>query len=332
MFDTPVAFLIFNRPDCTQRVFEAIARLKPRKLLVIADGPRPDRPGEAEQVAAARNIIEQVDWPCQVLKNYADINMGCRRRPSSGMDWVFDTVEEAIILEDDCLPDPTFFTYCRELLGRYRHDERVMSICGSNFHFGRSRTPYSYYFSKFTQLWGWASWRRAWQYYDVNMRKWPEFRDSGALRHIADSKTEEHFWKMMFDRYYYDQFNSWCFQWTFASLSQNALNIIPNVNLITNIGYDDRATHTTAMSPLANLPAFPLDPLAHPPTIWRHKEADAYTFQQVYYSGVQAARVQRIKRILQRLGTSPLKTMSQLVQRLRGQSGSAPELPGRKAA
>jgi hypothetical protein len=145
---TPVALLIFNRPDTTALVFQAIAKAKPPKLLVVADGPRDARPGEADKCQAARAIIEQVDWPCEVITHYADTNMGCKLRVSSGISWIFDQVEEAIILEDDCLPDPTFFRYCQEMLERYRDNERVGMVSGGNLQFGQKRGYGSYYFSK----------------------------------------------------------------------------------------------------------------------------------------------------------------------------------------
>ncbi|MEW6491011.1 MAG: glycosyltransferase family 2 protein, partial [Cyanobacteriota bacterium] len=162
---TPVVFIIFNRPDTTQKVFEAIRQAHPPLLFVIADGPRPNKPGEDQKCAATRAIIDQVDWDCEVLTNYSEINLGCERRVSSGLNWVFDTVEEAIILEDDCLPHPTFFSFCEELLDYYRNDQRVMVITGQNVQFGRKRTDYTYYFSRYNHCWGWASWRRAWRSY-----------------------------------------------------------------------------------------------------------------------------------------------------------------------
>jgi hypothetical protein len=150
---TPVAFLVFNRPESTIKVFEEIRRARPPRLLVAADGTRADRPGEAEKCAAVRAIIDTVDWPCEVLKNYSDVNLGCKVRVSSGLDWVFEQVEEAIILEDDCLPHPTFFRFCEELLERYRYDERVGIISGDNFLFGVRRTQDSYYFSRYAHIW-----------------------------------------------------------------------------------------------------------------------------------------------------------------------------------
>ena len=171
---TPVAFLIFNRPDTTARVFEAIRQAKPPKLLVVADGPRPDRPDDVEKCKAARAIIDRVDWACEVLTNYSDLNLGCGKRPATGITWVFEQVEEAIIFEDDCLPHPSFFRFCEELLNYYRHDERIMVISGNNFQFGRNRTDDSYYFSRYNHIWGWASWRRAWEYFDYDLKLWPK--------------------------------------------------------------------------------------------------------------------------------------------------------------
>src|SRR4051812_5076822 len=144
--ETPVAFLVFNRPDVTARVFRAIAAARPRKLLVVADGPRPDRAGEAERCEQVRRIATAVDWDCDLRTDFAPVNLGCKRRVSSGLDWVFTEVEEAIILEDDCLPHPTFFWYCRELLDRWRDDPRVATISGTNFQFGQRRGRASYYF------------------------------------------------------------------------------------------------------------------------------------------------------------------------------------------
>jgi hypothetical protein len=178
---TPVAFIIFNRPDTTARVFEAIRRAEPPQLLIVADGPRVDRPSDVERCAAARAVIERVDWDCEVLTNYAEANMGLADRVSSGLDWVFSLCDRAIVLEDDCLPDPSFFRFCDELLDRYRDDERVMAISGDNFQLGRRRTRYSYYLSRYNHCWGWATWRRGWQHYDHRMQLWPLVRDGGWL-------------------------------------------------------------------------------------------------------------------------------------------------------
>jgi hypothetical protein len=208
---TPVALIIFKRPQETERVFAEIRKVKPQKLLVVADGPRADRPGEDQDCDRARAIIDRVDWDCEVLKNYADINLGCKQRVSSGINWVFDTVEEAIILEDDCLPHPTFFRFAEELLDRYRDDQRILSISGQNVQFGRKRTDYSYYFSRYNHCWSWASWRRAWQHYDLDMKLWPEIRDGNFLVDVLGDSHAAKVWTNTFQLCYEKKLQSWAF-------------------------------------------------------------------------------------------------------------------------
>jgi hypothetical protein len=262
---TTVVFLIFNRPDKTKRVFEEIRRARPPKLLVIADGPRPDRPQDAAQCVAARAIIEQVDWPCNVQKNYSDANLGCRRRIASGLDWVFQTVEEAIILEDDCLPHQTFFRFCEELLEKYRSDERIMQISGDNFQFGRTYGKASYYFSRYPHVWGWATWRRAWQYYDVDLKEWLALKNKDEVLKRFSCRLESRFWKAVWDDVAMGKIDTWDYQWSFACMAHNGLAIMPNVNLVSNIGYGHDGTHTIAQSKIANLPVVRMEfPLIHP--------------------------------------------------------------------
>ncbi|GBL17045.1 hypothetical protein MTo_04372 [Microcystis aeruginosa NIES-1211] len=281
---TPVAFLIFNRPDTTARVFEAIRQAKPPKLLVVADGPRPDRPDDIEKCKAARAIIEGVDWDCEVLKNYSDLNLGCRKRVSSGLDWVFEMVEEAIILEDDCVPDPTFFRFCEELLEYYRHDQRITVISGNNFQLGKKRTDYSYYFSRYNHCWGWATWRRAWQYYDGEMKHWPQVRDGDWLTAILEETQAVKYWTKIFQTTYDNKNDSWAYRWTFSCWIQNGLTILPNVNLVSNIGFREDATHTIgSKSRLANLPVKEMNfPLKHPPFLIRDEAADSYTQKNIF--------------------------------------------------
>jgi hypothetical protein len=248
-------------------VFEAIRQAKPPKLLVVADGPRPDRPGEAEKCAAARAIIERVDWECEVLKNYSDINLGCKQCVSSGISWVFEKVEEAIILEDDCLPHPTFFRFCEELLDYYRDDKRIMAIAGDNSRrIGQRRTEDSYYFSRLTPIWGWATWKRAWQYYDVTMKLWPRVKDGNWLRDILRNNRAVKIWSNTFQDGYEGNIDTWDYQWTFACWLQSGINVISNANLISNCGFDAEATHTITPNPLrGNAPVEPMKfPLQNP--------------------------------------------------------------------
>jgi hypothetical protein len=263
-FGVPIAFLVFNRPDTTIRVFEEIRRIQPRKLLVVADGARLNRTGEKEKCAEVRAIVEQVDWPCEVLKNYAEANMGCKLRVSSGLDWVFELVEEAIILEDDCLPHPTFFRFCEELLERYRDDGRIFMISGTNIGLGKD-DDCSYFFSKYPHIWGWASWRRAWQSYDVNMSSWPEMRDSKALLNICTDRNELLFWEKCFNAVFINKVDTWDAQVTLTAFCNHFLSIFPKDNLITNIGFGKNATHTTKANTMSFLDSFEVNfPLRHP--------------------------------------------------------------------
>lgn len=274
---TPVAFIIFNRPDTTSQVFEEIRKAKPPLLLVVADGPREGHPDDSQQCARARAVIENVDWKCEVRNNYSEVNLGCKRRVSSGLEWVFRQVPEAIILEDDCLPDPTFFPYCEELLERYRHDERVGQISGSNFQSGHKRTGFSYYFSRYYQAWGWASWGRAWKNYDVDMKAWPEIRKGGWLRDILGGWQYVAYWTYVLDMTYWGELDTWDYQWMFHCWLQSRLAVLPDVNLVSNIGFDSRATHMTGCSWSKDMRRGAMAfPLLHPPLILRNTAADRY--------------------------------------------------------
>lgn len=284
---TPVAFIIFNRPRNTKIVFDEIAKAKPPKLLVVADGPRANRLGEKEKCAAARAIIDRVDWECEVLTNYSDLNLGCKQRVSSGIDWIFEQVEEAIILEDDCLPDSTFFRFCQEMLERYRYDSRIGMVSGDNFQFGRKSTDASYYFSHYSHIWGWASWRRAWQHYDRNAAIWPEFRDGNYLKGLSSNRSELRHWLKALNSVYDEKVDTWDYQWTLSLWSQGMLTILPNVNLISNLGFEADATHTRGKSIYANLKRIPMEfPLSHPCIFLPNYEADAFTASRMFTSSL----------------------------------------------
>lgn len=293
ILQVPVAFLIFNRPETTRRVFAEIARAKPARLLVVADGPRSE--AEAEKCYAARAAVEQIDWECEVSKNYSDLNLGCKRRVSSGLTWVFEQCEEAIILEDDCLPHPTFFRYCAELLQKYRDDNRVMMIGGSNFQFGNSRGPYSYFFTSYTQIWGWASWRRAWRHYNLEMSQWPSLRDTSWLKDILGDENAVRHWKEVLDLNHEGKIDSWDIQWMFTCWVKGGLTAVSNKNLVSNIGFDDDATHTkTDIYGVAGLPTVEIDfPLKHQPLVSRDNEADQFTFNRIFAREVDRPNLYR---------------------------------------
>jgi len=263
--NTPVVFLIFNRPDCTARTFAEIRKAQPRQLLVVADGPRPGHSPDVAACAEVRRIVDEgVDWPCAVQRDYSESNLGCAQRVASGLTWVFSLVEEAIVLEDDCLPDPTFFPYCEELLVRYRHDTRVGQICGTPLITASVERDTSYVFSRYGPIWGWASWRRAWKYYDLKLRDWPQLRAVGGLASVIHSRAELRWRTNLYDSLHADSPGTWDFQWGYAKISQSMLSVIPCRNLIENIGFGEGATHTHGK----RASGFPLEavkmPFVHP--------------------------------------------------------------------
>ena len=198
---------------------------------------------------------------------------------SSGIDWVFEQVEKAIFLEDDCLPDPTFFRFCQEMLERYRHDQRIGMISGDNFQFGRRRNDDSNYFSKYVHVWGWATWRDRWVgSYDVTMARWPRIRDEGWLGDMVGNRREAAYWQKIFERVHRGEIDTWDYQWVFANWAEGRVSILPAVNLSSNVGFDKNATHTTGDSDLANLARNQIDfPLTHPPGVFRNIQADQFS-------------------------------------------------------
>ncbi|MCW5983238.1 MAG: hypothetical protein KIT09_34425 [Bryobacteraceae bacterium] len=283
--ETPVAWFIFNRPDTATRVFEALRVPRPSTLLVVADGPRPGHPEDPVRCAAARAILDRVDWDCRLLTNFAADNLGLKRRVESGLTWVFSLVEEAIILEDDTVPDATFFPYCADLLARHRDDERIMAVNGGSFIADHYPAPYSYHFTRYPLIWGWATWRRAWRQYDPAMRQWPSLRARQWLSAILESPAAARFWSYSFQRNF-ETMTSWDYAWTLSCWLRGGLCITPGVNLVTNIGFRPDATHTSdADSRFAGMPVSPMPfPLRHPPRVERDAQADLLT-EQAAFSG-----------------------------------------------
>lgn len=301
--NTPVAFLIFNRPEVTARVFEQIRKVRPAMLLVVADGPRPNHPGDEEKCRMARAVVEQVDWPCQVQKQYAAANMGCRNRVSSGLDWVFSLAPEAIILEDDCLPHPSFFPFCASLLECYRDDPRVMHISGDNFYSPAAAYASSYRFSRYAHVWGWATWRRAWRLYDVQLRAWQARERPSYLLNRFPRRNEQVYWKRIWDSVAAGKAGTWDHQWGFACLANGGKCVVPNVNLVSNIGFGSEATHTAGASSVACLPAYEMPfPLKHPESFAADEAADEQVRKLFFvWPGFRARMQSRGRRLKVRL-------------------------------
>ena len=275
---TPVAFFIFRRPETTERVWAQIRKAEPKTLYLCADAARPDREGEAERVAAVRKIVENVDWECDVRRLYAERNMGCHDRVVSALNEIFETEERLIILEDDCLPDLSFFRYCDELLDRYASNDRILAVCGFNPGTDSLSLEESYSFSRNPACWGWATWKRAWRLYDDSMSCWND--PSRKARVFAKNPDIRRFLDRMVRMTESKQVDSWANRWLLSALDNDALSCVPRVNLIRHLHSAVGATHVTAD---VGIPSDKLEfPLVHPQSIVRNKKLDTLIAERVW--------------------------------------------------
>lgn len=285
----PIAFMIFNRPDYTQRVFEAIRRVKPKKLFVVADGPRTH--GERAVCEQTRAIIDRVDWDCEVHKNYAKKNLGLKERFHTGLNWFFEYVESGIILEDDCLPHPSFFRFAAEMLEKYRGDDCVTMITGDNF-LSNFQVADSYFFSRYFPIWGWATWRRSWEKYDVSMTGWEDPANKEKLKkNYSQPYMYEHVRKI-FDGVRDGKLSTWDIQWLYACLINDGFCITPNVNLVSNIGM--AGTHSGGDN--QNLPVYDIyaKEFTHPQHIAAHTAYDN-AFYEKNFKPSETSMMQKIR-------------------------------------
>ncbi|MCF7820270.1 MAG: glycosyltransferase family 2 protein [Candidatus Pacebacteria bacterium] len=270
MFDVPIVFIIFKRPETTQKVFDEIRKVKPKKLFIVADGPRNKE--EKIKCEKTRVIVEKINWDCEVFRNYSEENLGCRKRVISGLNWVFKNVEKCIILEDDCLPDQSFFPFCEKLLERYKKREDVMMISGNN-HLKDKKNIIkdSYYFTKFTYIWGWATWRSSWKLMQDNLT----ISNKVIYSNFSNWK-DRIYWKYVFKETEKGYIDSWAYSLFYYSLNNEMQNICPKVNLVANIGFGDDSTNTGNYNDTYSLIkketiSFPLN---HPEEIRINKKAD----------------------------------------------------------
>ena len=278
---TPVLMLVFNRPEITRRVFDVLREVRPKKLFISADGPRATIPDDKKKCAETRKIFENIDWECEVYTHFSDRNLGCLNAVSAGINWFFSRVNEGIILEDDCLPDTSFFPFCEEMLERYRDDTRIMHINGNNFGTREFiKSPYSYHFTSYGQVWGWASWSRAWKLYQRDLELWPIIKEGNWLRGMGWNKKEYDIQIKKYERMTgKNAIDTWDYQWHFTLFVNNGLAISPKINLVSNIGFNEEATHTKGKDSVkSEIPTGAIKlPLCHPEFIM----AD-YRLDEVY--------------------------------------------------
>lgn len=296
-----VLFLIFNRPSTTKQVFKAIKKAKPPRLYIAADGARESKEGEKEKVQAVREyVMSHIDWNCEVKTLFQEQNLGCGFAPANAITWFFEHEEMGIILEDDCLPSQSFFGFCEELLYKFKDNRKIWHISGNNFQNGIKRGDADYYFSIYNHIWGWASWADRWKYYDILLKN---MSDENFLINVFDEKKSLKYWKAIFfktqNKLKTKDLSWWDYQWTFTMWYHQGLAILPNTNLIQNIGFGADATHTTGESDVANLKAYELELKNHPKEVKRDFEADEFTRKHIFSNKPFLVRViNKLKRIL----------------------------------
>lgn len=282
-FDTPILLLIFNRPDVTQQVFNQIKLIKPKYLYVAADGPRPGREDDIITCKQTRDITNQIEWPCELKTLYRNENLGCGNAVSSAISWFFKQVEAGIVLEDDCLANTSFFHFCNELLEKYKNDESIYLISGTNLQNGIKRGDATYYFSNYTITWGWASWRRAWCKFNHDIPDYDQSFNSGKLDHVFQSKIEKSFWRNKIKKAVMEKNNIWDFQWYYLIWKNKGIGITPAVNLVKNLGFGNNASHDFLQDSIRQ-PTITENisfPIIHPEKKV-DRDADFYTYQNAY--------------------------------------------------
>jgi hypothetical protein len=292
--NNPVLFLVFNRPNVAKRTFAEIAKAKPPRLYIACDGARANKEGEAELVAQVRKITELVNWQCEIKTLFQNENLGCGLAVSTAITWFFKNEEQGIILEDDCLPNESFFQFCDELLEKYKDEKKVATVSGFNCQHSKKRGNGSYYFSDMIEVWGWATWRRAWQNFKLDVNELDENVIFSIIEGKQWSKAMKNYWYNIWRLMKNKGVSSWGWPFTFHCWLENSTSIIPNVNLISNIGFGSDSTHTyNKLSPSANTPTFKIEfPLNHPEKVETNFEADEY-----FYKSFCCQRISLIKRI-----------------------------------
>lgn len=301
-FNVAVLFLVFNRIDTTKNVFKAIRKARPPRLYIASDGARANRQGEHEIVDEVRDyLLKNIDWNCEVKTLFRGENIGCKMAVSMAIDWFFQHEEHGIILEDDCLPDHSFFRFCEEMILKYSDDERIGMISGDNFQFGRNQIEESYYFSRYPHIWGWATWKRAWEKYDADIKTWPDFKK----RHLGTlnlSRRENDFWSKSFDGVFHKKIDTWDYQWVFSLWANGMLTILPSVNLISNIGFGEDATHTKGASIYSKMKTYEVKfPLIHPKFFVVNTAADANTSNNMFNISIFSKLSIKAKAIIAKL-------------------------------
>jgi hypothetical protein len=313
--DVPVLFIIFNRQNETSKVFEQIRKAAPKKLFIAADGPRLSHSNDIDKCELTRLACSNIDWDCEVFTKFENNNQGCKLAVSSAISWFFESVEAGIILEDDCFPSLSFFSFCRQMLNRYQFDLRVMQISGSNYLGNMYSPDDDYYFSALNDIWGWATWRRAWNEFDLNMPGYEKFKANGGIKKYLRDRDMSNWLTMYFDDAKNPEASVWSSQWAYAVIKNNALTIVPSKNLVDNIGFDDQGTHSSSPSwQIYNgFKAEELMVCNHPKIVVRNLNADRVRFSVIKKTDPRCFMISRSRTFLYLIYTSIRNFIRQIV-------------------
>ena len=277
-FDVPILFLIFRRPHTTEKVFEKIKKVKPKKLYIAADGPRGWVPGEAEKVQATRKyVLDNIDWECEVKTLFRDKNLGCGKAVSEAINWFFENEEKGIVLEDDTVPSLSFFSFCKILLEKYKYEKKVWHISACNFMY-QPKNNGDYFFSALPFIWGWATWATRWKFYDFEMKN---LNDDNFIKNYWKG-LDYIYWKKIFLKMKNKEIDTWDYQWCFTVWFYKGLAILPKVNMVENIGFGELSTHILKKTFKVELIAKDMEIKKHPSGISRNIEADRYFMNNIF--------------------------------------------------
>lgn len=283
----PVLIIIFNRKQKVQELINSLRQIKPKNIFVAADGPRPNNSEDKEKCIECRDVLKEIDWECEIHTKFSDENLGLSINMEEAIDWFFENVEMGIVLEDDCIPNQDFFVFVEELLNKYKNEEQIMLISGTNFHGKENLKGASYYFSNYANIWGWATWKRAWKHYDKGTKHLDEFLSKNKLSEVFPDKKQQEFWTKSFTNTHKDKFGNdrltWATTWTYSVFRQKGISIVPNVNLVQNIGYGEDSTHTAGSGRTWSIKTQELKEIIHPEKIAVDKKADYKHFKKNHY-------------------------------------------------
>jgi hypothetical protein len=277
--NTPVLLLIFNRLHTTKKVIEVLQRVRPARVYIAADGARPSKDGEVFVCNEVRDyVLNAINWECEIITNFQEHNLGCGKHVSNAISWFFTQEEQGIILEDDCIPHIDFFNYCTELLEKYKDNETIFTIGGNNFQVQTIGNA-SYYFSTYGHIWGWATWKRAWEKYQYDLNTYDEKTMRKRMKHYFKNLQTFDYWWRIFELMRTDPVDTWDYQWSFCQWYNKGLSIMPNVNLVSNIGHGVDATHTKDfVEGILEHPIQALPEIKHPTKIALQRTADNHSF------------------------------------------------------